>query len=1011
MTKKSSIKPGSSLRARIVRRFGQPARRMMSIFVAIALMSLASTLLVYWMDLRVAWANHAALRSQEVIAGLEDLLSTMKDAETGQRGFLLTGEDKYLQPYVAAVQHIGSQLDQLKDWARTGQVASGEAMAAARLTREKLDELNQAIETRRQNGLDATRALVQSDAGKQIMDDLRSEIGRMEDQKNAELIDLRQRRDAAAGYRTLVTAGASLVTLGFLLWAFRQIRKLIAGIERQKEELKRVAEDLKAARVSAEQAMAKAEDATRAKSAFLATMSHEIRTPMNAIINMAALSLETEITPKQRQYLSIVHGSARSLLALINDILDFSKIEAERLELEAAPFSLRAVLEEVTEIFRAKVMNKHVELIVHVMLDVPDSLVGDALRLRQILTNLIGNAFKFTEKGEIALRVAMIASAPARGDAAGTARLHFSVRDTGIGISAEQQATLFTPFTQADSSTSRKYGGTGLGLAISRRLVRMMGGDLTLSSQVEGGTTFSFDVTLKLQARQAHWQTTVPEGIRSLRTLIVEDNPTSRELLETFFHSFGMSCTTVPDAEQGLSLLHDPGQHPGAVSFDLVLLDWLLPGLDGLAVAAQIRKNETTQKLPLILMSAYAGKEEEARCRELGINTFLPKPITPSSLYDAILDATGHTLQMTRHAAPAAITAHFGGARILLAEDNETNQFVAQELLGRVGVELEIAVNGIQALEMARNGNFAAILMDMQMPEMDGLEATRRIRQDPAFRDLPIIAMTANAMKSDEEACMAAGMNAFLSKPIDRLALVQTLRQWLPKGSETFERTTDAPGPASPEARSQAEILPDLKGIDLAGTVRRMGTPFATLRSMYLRFAEEERKTLESLRSAVAAGDADAARRHAHGIAGAAANLGAEPLRHAAKALELAAKECRSDLAGPLDAVLAQAQTVLDSIERLRPVAAGPEDAPGPTDEAYDRPAVAAALQHLAAAADSHDVTGCSDAVAALAKMHLPQAMIHMLAEIQKRIDGYEYVEAGQIITRWLQALPEKEQP
>jgi len=312
--------------------------------------------------------------------------------------------------------------------------------------------------------------------GKQIMDDLRSQIGRMEDQKNAELIELRQRCDAATWYRTLVTAGASLVTLGFLLWAFRRIRKLIAGIERQKEELKRAAEDLKAARVSAEQAMAKAEDATRAKSAFLATMSHEIRTPMNAIINMAALTLETELTPKQQQCLSIVHGSARSLLALINDILDFSKIEAERLELEAAPFSLRAVLEEVTETFRAKVMDKHVELIVHVMLDVPDSLVGDALRLRQILTNLIGNAFKFTEKGEIALQVAMMASAPARGNAAGTAHLHFSVRDTGIGISPEQQAKLFAPFAQADSSTSRKYGGTGLGLAISLRLVRMMGG-------------------------------------------------------------------------------------------------------------------------------------------------------------------------------------------------------------------------------------------------------------------------------------------------------------------------------------------------------------------------------------------------------------------------------------------------------------------------------------------------------------------------------------------------------
>jgi signal transduction histidine kinase/CheY-like chemotaxis protein/HPt (histidine-containing phosphotransfer) domain-containing protein len=1002
--------PASSLRARIVRRFGQPASRMMLIFVAIALLTLASTLLVYWMDLKVAGANQAALRSQEVIAGLEDLLSTMKDAETGQRGFVLTGEEKYLQPYDAAVQHIGAQLDELKDWARTGAVASGGATAAARLTREKLDKLNQTIETRRQQGLEAARALVQSDVGKQIMDDLRSQIKRMEDQKSAELIDLRQRCDAATWHRMLVTAGASLVTLGFLLWAFRRIRKLIAGIERQKEELKRAAEDLKAARVSAEQAMAKAEDATRAKSAFLATMSHEIRTPMNAIINMAALTLETELTPKQQQGLSIVHGSARSLLALINDILDFSKIEAERLELEAAPFSLRAVLEEVTETFRAKVMDKHVELIVHVMLDVPDSLVGDALRLRQVLTNLIGNAFKFTEKGEIALQVAMMASAPARGNAAGTAHLHFSVRDTGIGISPEQQAKLFAPFAQADSSTSRKYGGTGLGLAISLRLVRMMGGDLTLSSQVGGGTTFSFDVTLKLQARQAHWQTTAPEGIRSLRTLIVEDNPTSRELLETFFRSYGMSCTTVPDAEQGLALLHDPGQHPGAVSFDLVLLDWLLPGLDGLAAAAQIRNNETTQKLPLILMSAYAGKEEEAQCRELGVNAFLPKPITPSSLYDAILDATGHAKDATRHAAPAAVTAHFGGVRVLLAEDNEANQFVAQELLNRLGVELEIAQNGGEAVEMACTGHFAAILMDVQMPEMDGLEATRRIRQDPAFRDLPIIAMTANAMKSDEEACLAAGMNAFLAKPIDRLALVKTLRQWLPKGSEISGRTTDAPGPAESESNFQAEDLPDLEGVDLAGTIRRLGIPFVALRPMYLRFVDGQRKTLETLRSAVAVGDADATRRHAHAIAGAAGSLGADALRHAAKALELAAKERRSDMVGLLDAVLEQAQKVRGSIERLWPAATRAEYPAGPTDDARNCPAIATALRQLAAAVDAADVTGCSESLAALVKIELPPAMARMLSEIQGRIDEYEYDEAGQIIARWLQALSEKEQ-
>jgi len=584
------------------------------------------------------------------------------------------------------------------------------------------------------------------------------------------------------------------------------------------------------------------------------------------------------------------------------------------------------------------------------------------------------------------------------------------VRDTGIGISPEQQAKLFMPFTQADSSTSRKYGGTGLGLVISRRLVRLMGGDLVLSSLVGVGTTFRFDVTVQLQARQQHWQATAPEGIRSLRTLIVEDNPTSRELLENFFSGFGMPCSAVPDAEHGLALLRDAAREGGPGRFDLVMLDWLLPGMDGLAAAAEIRRDASAQTLPLILMSAYAGKEEEARCRELGINVFLPKPITPSSLYDAVLTATGHAQQATRHAAPAAVTAHFGGARVLLAEDNEANQFVAQELLGRLGIELHIAQNGVEAVEMARQGRFAAILMDMQMPEMDGLEATRRIRQDPALRELPIIAMTANAMKSDEADCLAAGMNAFLSKPIDRLALVQTLRQWLPKGSEKPTSTTAPPGSSEPGPGAPAGVLPDLEDIDLAGTVRRLGIPFETLRPMYLRFADGQLKTLDGLRSAVAAGDADATRREAHAIAGAAANLGADVLRHAAKALELAAREGRADLAALLNPVLEKAHRVIGSIERLRPVAAQTEAPEGPADEACDRPAIAAALQRLAAAVNSADVTGCFEAATALAEIQLPKAMARMLADIQERIDGYEYDEAGQIVAGWLQALSNKEQ-
>lgn len=764
-------------------------------------------------------------------------------------------------------------------------------------------------------------------------------------------------------------------------------------------ERKRAESELRAA-------MEKAEDATRAKSTFLATMSHEIRTPMNAIINMAALALETELTSKQRQYLSVVHGSAKGLLALINDILDFSKIEAERLEIEAAPFSLRSVLEDVTETFRSRVIDKHIELIVHVMLDVPDSLIGDSLRLRQVLTNLIGNAFKFTEKGEIVLQVVQQDLVPAGAGKDGSVRLRFSVRDTGIGISAEQQAKLFTPFTQADSSTSRKYGGTGLGLAISRRLVRMMGGELALSSQVGAGTTFFFEISLPLQPQQADWQVTAPEGIRQLRALVVEDNATSRELIQTFFQGFGMPCTAVPSAEEGLSLLQNAARHSNAPKFDLVLMDWLLPGINGLTAAARIRQDPITQKMPVILMSAYAGKEEEERCRELGVNVFLPKPITPSLLYDTILDATGHAVRPARQDTPAAMMARFDGVKLLLAEDNEANQFVAQELFGKLGIELEIAGNGAEALEMVKKGHFAAVLMDMQMPEMDGLEATRRIRQDPLFQKLPIIAMTANAMKTDEEACLAAGMNAFLSKPIDRIALIETLRQWLPPGSEIVEPIATI---SNADSREPRESLPNLQGIDLAGVIQRLGTSFEKLRPMYLRFAEGQRRELEVLKAAVKAGQVDAARRHAHAMAGASANFGANALYHAAKVLEAAAKENRAgDLDGLLQAVVEHAEKVFASISQLCPVTTSAKGNAEVYGGKWDREAVVQALRQLVAALDAADVSGCLEASGILEKIQLPEDMRGMLSEIQGRIDSYEYEEAGQIVAQWLQGIEGK---
>jgi len=742
----------------------------------------------------------------------------------------------------------------------------------------------------------------------------------------------------------------------------------------------------------------KAEEATQTKSMFLANMSHEIRTPMNAILNMTGLALEADLPPKPHQFVSVAHSSARNLLGILNDILDFSKIEADKLDLDDSPFSLREVLEEVTETFRSVVMQKHVELIMHALPDVPDRLRGDALRVRQVLTNLIGNAFKFTAQGEVLVKVEAVPDA-AEGGGEGV-RLRVTVRDTGIGMSAEQQARLFQSFTQADSSTTRKYGGTGLGLVISRRLARLMGGDLTVESTPDKGTAFFFTARLGVDAdvQSDAPARVVPAGVAERPVLIVEDTETSRELLVTLLRSWKIPPVSVATAEEGLALLEGRNREGAGDPFGLVVLDWMLPGMNGLDAAARIRARAETASLPIVMISAYAGKEEEARCEELGVNVFLPKPITASSLFDAVVESQGARVHAARRAMDVPLEQEFD-ARVLLAEDNEANQMVAEEILSRLGIVLDIAGNGRIALDLVKAApdKYDAVLMDMQMPEMDGLAATRALRTERYTR--PIIAMTANAMKADLDACLAAGMNDHIIKPIDRRSLVQTLRRWLPK------RRGEAAGPEAAAPAVPAVTAPSgtprLEGIDVADTLARLGLGFETLRRMLVRFADGQQPTFDALRAAVAAVDCDAAARHAHAIAGSAGNLGAGDLHRAAKALERAGREGRADdLASLLADLETGAAAVWRSIATLRDPSLPAAQPPGP-------PAVPVAardaLQRLQAALGDFDASAAASALAELDRVAAPA--VTELALLRVHIEGYEYDEARALVSRLLEPL------
>lgn len=710
--------------------------------------------------------------------------------------------------------------------------------------------------------------------------------------------------DKAAGERSFRKDYAHL------LLSYKELYKRFSLLVEKNENLQKQ-QGLSDSGARTTSAMAK--EIAKARSEFIANMSHEIRTPMNAIIGMTTLALEMAVGSKLKMYLSTVRSSAQSLMGLLNNIIDLSKIEAGRLDLEHRPFSLQDVLENISDMFAAKLAQRDIELILAVDDNVPSALVGDPLRLKQVLINLMNNAMKFTEEGEVVIRVTVVENTISH------TKLLFSIKDSGMGMPAEQLKRIFQPSVPTESFLNRRYGQTGLGLSISQRLVEIMQGQFFAESEEGKGSEFKFTAGFDRKPDEKEIKMIPPVELQGMRVLIVDDNESLQEVLLDILMSYTFDAVAVSSADEAMHLLRaTAAEEP----FQLAFIDWKMPKMDGHELVRWIRSHPHYRKMPIIMMTGFGHDEVNKQAKGIGVDACIFKPLKPSLILDTVMEVfkQGAMVESERQAEAERFReamAKLNGMRLLLVEDNVINQQVVLGIFEKTGVSVDIANNGRESVAAVYRVDYDAVLMDLEMPEMDGCSAARFIRQDVSFKDLPIVAMTAHVTDADRNACIQAGMNDFLSKPIEPQQLLEVLKKWVPENSNRSIPVSFA----VPTTQIQTVIdeLPDvLPGIDIEAGLNRLGGNRKLFVKLLKEFDRDYHQAATRVRQLVTDADFENARQLVHTLKGISANFSAYDLQEASAALESSLRENTLDeLDKGIDDLTAALERAIKSIRMI----------------------------------------------------------------------------------------------